>query len=580
MITRQAAFDTKNFSKSKVFACARIAFMKQKRALDILKTGRNVYLTGPAGSGKTHLIREYISHLRDRGIYVGLTASTGIAATHFGGVTIHSWSGIGIRETLSEREIDELVGKEYLWKRFDKARVLIIDEVSMLSPQMFDSIERLARSMKNADEPFGGLQIILSGDFFQLPPIVRGNDTIAFIDSSSAWKNMNIRVCYLNEQFRQQDQALENILKEIRGGAISEKSREVLLNQHNNKLPKGITPTRLYTHNKDVDALNDEELNKISEKLHTYTMRTKGKQNLVTALTKGLLSPETLGLKKGAVVMFTKNNFEMSYVNGTLGKVKDFHEGMPVVETFSGDTIYVDWASWAIEDGGKILAEVEQLPLRLAWAITVHKSQGMNMDAAEIDLSSAFVPGQGYVALSRLRSLQGLVLNGANEMAFTMNPSVLELDHKLLSESEVWNQKIQKFTRKEIEAMQDEFIKRSGGTTDKKEIAKNQARGTQENLEKIPTHIKTKKLLEEDLTLKEIAKKRGMTVGTIIGHFEKLQELDNTLDLEHFRPKTDDLKKIKKAFGETKDTRLVPVHRKLKGAYSYEELRLARLFIK
>lgn len=553
--------------------------MKQKRALDILKTGRNVYLTGPAGSGKTHLLREYIDHLRDRGIHIGLTASTGIAATHFGGVTIHSWSGIGIRESLSEREIDELVEKEYLWKRFDKARVLIIDEVSMMSPQMFDSIERLARAMKNSEQPFGGMQIILSGDFFQLPPIVRGSNEIAFIDSSSAWKNMNIRVCYLDEQFRQKDLTLEKILKEIRSGEISPASRKILEGQQKNTFPKDITPTRLYTHNKDVDALNDEELDKIDGKAHTYTMRTKGKQNLVTSLIKGLLSPETLQLKQGAVVMFTKNNFESGYVNGTLGVIKDFNEGMPIVKTFSGDTIFVDYASWAIEDGGKILAEVEQLPLRLAWAITVHKSQGMNMDAAEIDLSSAFVPGQGYVALSRLRSLQGLLLKGANEMAFTMNPLVLELDSHLLNESLRWDAAMEKFTKKEIEVMQNEFIKKSGGTTNTAEITKNQKRATEENQAKIPTHEKTRKLLEKDLTLEEIAHERGMTITTIISHFEKLKALDKKIDLKRFRPKAADLKKIKKAFKEADGDKLAPVHHRLNGTYSYEELRIARLFI-
>jgi len=553
--------------------------MKQSIALDILKTGRNVYLTGPAGSGKTHLLREYINHLRDRGVRIGLTASTGIAATHFGGVTIHSWSGIGIRESLSERDIEEMIQKEYLWKRFNKVRVLIIDEVSMLSPQMFDSIERLSRAMKSSEKPFGGMQIILSGDFFQLPPIVRGNDSIQFINTSAAWKNMNVRVCYLNEQFRQKDLILENILQEIRRGEISETSRKILTDQRDHKFPKGITPTRLYTHNKDVDALNDEELEKISEKLYKYEMKTKGKQNLVDALTKGLLSPEILGLKKNAVVMFTKNNFEAGYVNGTLGVVEDFNQGMPVVRTFSGETIFVEWTTWAIEDNGKILAEVEQLPLRLAWAITVHKSQGMNMDAAEIDLSSAFVPGQGYVALSRLRTLEGLILKGANEMAFTMNPEVLELDNELLSESSTWESAIQKFTKKELETMHKDFILHCGGTNDKKEIEKNKAKEADGALEKIPTHEKTRKLLEKDLSLKEIASERGMTITTIISHFEKLKNIDPNIDFERFRPKEKDLKKIKKAFAETKDDKLAPIHRKLKGVYSYEELRLARLFL-
>jgi len=552
--------------------------MLQSQALDILKAGRNVYLTGSAGSGKTHTLREYIAHLRHRGVVVGMTASTGIAATHLGGVTIHSWSGIGIKEWLSDQDIDLLVQKEYLWKRFDTTKVLIIDEVSMLSPDFFDSLDRLCRTMKQTSTPFGGMQIVLSGDFFQLPPIVRGSSRIEFISASNAWRVGDFRTCYLEEQHRQKDESLERILNEMREGNVSEKARKLLMSRRNAVHSDGIAPTRLYTHNKDVDAQNEQELEKLPGKEYEYEMQTHGKANVVQSLVKGILAPEHLKLKKDAVVMFVKNNFEAGYVNGTLGVVEGFENNLPLVRTFSGDSIEVYPEEWTVEENDKVIAKAEQLPLRLAWAITVHKSQGMSLDAALIDLSQSFVPGQGYVALSRLRTLEGLVLRGLNDMALAVNRDVLHLDQRLRAESCKWEKVIVRFGREEMEQMHCTFIEKCGGTNDEKEIIKNKERGAEELTKKVPTVEQTRALVEQGLSLEEIAKGRGMTVTTIVSHLEKLQKLGSAIDLSRFKPKVIDLKKIQKAFVATKGEKLAPVHRKLKGAYTYEELRVARLF--
>jgi len=553
--------------------------MKQSDALKILKAGRNVYLTGAAGSGKTYVLNEYVTYLKHRGVRVGVTASTGIAATHIGGVTIHSWSGAGIRDTLSDSEIEALEQKEYLWKRFNKTQVLMIDEVSMLSPRLFDTVERICRAMKRKEEPFGGMQIVLSGDFFQLPPITRGDSRVEFVNVSDAWNGMDVRTCYLDEQFRQEDDTLLNILNEMRGGIISDKTRDTLKKQSRKSFDKGITPTRLYTHNVDVDAQNNKELAKLPGKEHVFDMRTKGKKNLVESLKKSILAPEKLVLKKDAVVMFVKNSFEEGYVNGTLGVLKDFDKGVPVVETFSGKKIYVHSAEWSVEEDGKILARVEQLPIRLAWAITIHKSQGMSMDAAEVDLSKSFTPGQGYVALSRLRTLAGLKLSGINEMAFAVHQDVADLDKHLLSESEKWEKVIARFNEKDVGKMHTEFIEKCGGTVDKKEIEKNKHKQADSVAEKIPTYEKTRKLIDKGMSLEEIAKERGMTLGTIISHLEKLKELDGKINLKKFKPKPADFKKIKDAFKKSGDTKLTPVYKKLGGYYSYEDLRLARLFL-
>lgn len=555
--------------------------MNQNTALNILKSGRNVYITGAAGSGKTHVLNEYIKYLKHRGVRVGVTASTGIAATHIGGVTIHSWSGIGIRDTLSEWEIEAMSQKEYLWKRFDKAKVLVIDEVSMLTPQILDSVECVCRAMKRNDEPFGGMQVVLSGDFFQLPPITRDKSSTEFVVRSNAWESMDIRVCYLDEQFRHRDNALENILNEMRSGTVSRDARELLNGCKERNFDKGITPTLLYTHNVDVDKLNDKKLKELSGAEMEFEMQTKGRANIVIALKKSVLAPEKLRLKKNAMVMFVKNGFNDGYVNGTLGVVEDFENGAPVVKTFSGSRIIARPVSWTIEEDGKILASVEQLPLRLAWAITVHKSQGMSMDAAEIDLSKSFVPGQGYVALSRLRTLEGLSLAGINDMAFAVHPDVVDLDGRLLSESLKWERAVKRFSDDDIDRMHKEFVIKCGGTIDEEEIAKNAKRQKEKVAPKkrAPTHLATLELINNGLDLREVAKERGMVLGTIISHLEKLRALDTEVDLERFRPDEKDLNRIKKAFESTGDIKLTPVRQKLGNVYSYEDLRLARLFL-
>jgi len=553
--------------------------MTQEEALDILKAGRNVYITGAAGSGKTFVLNQYVNYLKERGVVVAVTASTGIAATHINGMTIHSWSGIGIKDDLTDFDIELLVQKEHLFKRYNKTKVLVIDEISMLHPRMFDALDRLAQAMKGNSRPFGGMQVVLSGDFFQLPPIVKNGDETGYVDSSRVWEAMDIRICYLETQYRTDDITLEGILGEIRSGSISTQTQEFFEDIVGIKKKRNFDVTKLYTHNMDVDSVNERELDKLPGKEERYEMRSSGRANLVASLTKSILAPEELRLKEDAVVMFVKNSFEDGYVNGTLGKIVRFEGGHPVVETFLGKEIYVTVGKWEVVDDGKVLAEVEQLPIRLAWAITVHKSQGMSLDAAEMDLSKSFVPGQGYVALSRLRALDGLTLLGINGTALTVDPYVLELDKRLGRESHKWSKVIKKFTLDDFKKMHDDFILQSGGTIDEEEIDKNRNKETQAIEKKIPTHEKTLKSVEEGKSVKEIAKEREMTIGTIISHLEKLKEAPYNTDLSKFKPKTADMKKIKEAFKGSKEMKLAPAYRKLKGKYTYEELRLARLFI-
>lgn len=408
--------------------------MLQNEALDILKLGHNVYLTGAAGSGKTYVLNAYIDYLRENMIQAGVTASTGIAATHMNGMTIHSWAGIGILDEIGKDDMERILRKPQLKKRMNDAKVLIIDEVSMLHGNRLDLIDQVCRAFKDNTKPFGGLQVVLCGDLFQLPPITRGRSEPDFIFHSNAWKNMNLKVCYLTEQYRQDDQRLLDVLSAIRANEIDDAHFEHIQSRFDTH-PGERHVTRLYTHNASVDEINTDELTKLEGEVKTYQMLSSGNKKIAESLTNTCLAPEELNLKIGAKVMFVANNFAEHFVNGSLGEVIGFNEsGYPVVQT-NDRIIDVKPHTWQMKDGEKVLAEVSQLPLRLAWAITIHKSQGMSLDAAEMDLSKSFEPGMGYVALSRVRSLDGLYIKGINNTALMVHPVISELDVLLRQKS-------------------------------------------------------------------------------------------------------------------------------------------------
>ena len=547
--------------------------MTQKEALQILKMGHNVFITGAAGSGKTHLLNQYIKYLRENDAEVGVTASTGIAATHMGGMTIHAWSGIGVRDKLTAYDLEDLESKSYLWKRIEAARVLIIDEISMLHHFRLDMIEKVIRSLKRSDEPFGGLQVILCGDFFQLPPVARSGEMRAqFAYHSDTWRNMDLKICYLEEQFRQSDQTYLEVLNAIRDNNVSDKVIEHLKSRFNKKPAVEAEPTKLYSHNVNVDAENERELSKIDSATFEYQMSTRGREKLVETLKKSCLAPEVLRLKKGARVMFVKNSFEKGYANGTLGVVADLNSYTIKVRTAGGKIINVEQVKWMVEDGGKILAELTQYPLRLAWAITVHKSQGMSLDAAEIDLSASFERGMGYVALSRLRSLGGLSLLGMNEMALKVSDEVLEFDEAFRRQSGKHRGELISMNSEMIGDMQKDFIRKIAGSKKAKKEKKN-------------TVEETGKMFLTGKSLRAIATDRGLTFGTVITHLEKIKEMNQYFDFSALKGEisASRLSKIRGAFSKVGmregEYKLAPVKARLGSDFSYEEIRVARLML-
>jgi len=453
--------------------------MTQSEALDILKTGRNVFLTGEPGSGKTHTVNEYVAYLRSMGIDPAITASTGIAATHINGLTIHSWAGIGIKSSLDKSDLKKIGQTKYIVKRVKHASVLIIDEVSMLSPQTLSMVDMVCRQIKDESAPFGGMQVVLVGDFFQLPPVVRHEeepvidaqqglfieDLGRFAYGSPAWQRADVVVCYLTEQHRQDDADFLNLLSAIRTNTFDNNHLKYLTSRNTTEDLVPADAPKLYSHNVNVDRVNDQVLATLEGEAQVFSMVSQGHDVLVSILKRGCLSPEVLHLKTGASVMFTKNNVKEGFVNGTLGVVEAFDSdtNFPVVRIRNGRKLIVEPMDWALEENGKSLAKITQFPLRLAWAITVHKSQGMSLDEAAMDLGRVFEYGQGYVALSRVRRLSGLYLLGLNSKAFLVHPEVLEQDARFRQESEKATEQLVSL-EKDLEKLHQDFVKLCGGS--------------------------------------------------------------------------------------------------------------------
>ncbi len=521
--------------------------MTQKQALAILKTGTNVFLTGEAGSGKTHTINQYTAYLREHEIDYAVTASTGIAATHINGMTIHSWSGIGVQSTLDSDTVKHIAENRYAAKRIQNVKVLIIDEVSMLDGTILSLVERVCRKVRKSQLPFGGLQVVLVGDFFQLPPVAARGTTAEFAFDAEAWDLLNLQVCYLTEQYRQEDMVLLGLLTAIRHNECDETHEEVIRERliSLGELPDDMT--RLFSHNKNVDTINSAELKKLRGKSRVFLMATRGPATLTDALIRGCLSPERLELREGAVVMFTKNNPQQGYVNGTLGTVIGFDNvrQYPLVETSNGRRILLEPMEWNIAEGDEVLAKITQLPLKLAWAMTIHKSQGVSLDAAVMDLSQTFEYGQGYVALSRVRRLSGIYLLGINKRALEVHPIVLTKDkefrHAALSAEREWL----KLGEERLGELEKNFIVRCGGKVKKEKVPKKTKQAAKMEEQKGVWSVdalrekyvnayrswepaeekRLRALFDEDLPVKEIAAMLGRQPGGVRSRLKKLELL-------------------------------------------------------
>jgi len=409
----------------------------QQEALDLAKAGKSLFITGPGGVGKSYLIHKIVDELTKAGKRVGVTALTGCAALLLGreAKTVHSWAGIGLGKEDASKLVANIQKYNYKAKRrWLLTHTLIIDEVSMMTPELLKKVHEVAMVMRKSKLVFGGIQVILVGDFFQLPPIYREGETL-FAFESPIWKELNLTTVNLTEIIRQDNPVFHNILKEARVGALSKDSVKILKERMVDTWQKEkIRPTLLFSRRAEVEMINENNLKALKTPLHTFEAKTLVTANLEVQTTKSELDRAIekldrdasykvkLELRVGAQVMLIYNiNQESGLVNGRRGIVEGFTSTTPPVPLvlFKGasEAIPIPEVSW--ESGDVDGLKRSQIPLILAYAITIHKCQGATLDSAIIDIGrSTFECGQAYVALSRVKSLESLYIYDLEAEAF------------------------------------------------------------------------------------------------------------------------------------------------------------------
>ena len=454
---------------------------EQEQAMQAFNERKNIFLTGPGGTGKTALIKLMVQSCKAAGRKVQVCALTGCAAVLLNcqAKTVHSWAGIGLANGPSDLLVKKVTSNRYKsggWKKID---VLIIDEISMMSQKIFDILDAIGRKMRPyaSHLPFGGLQLVFSGDFYQLPPVMRNEDmesdptAAAFCFESPQWAATFHTTIELKKIFRQTDPVYMRILNQIRVGKLYKSSLEELTKHVGKTLPETFVPTILLPRRRDAEMINLEELAKLGGEEKTYKLKNvleapsvggKGAGPSLnpsweggtplnpswgggtqlnpswgggtpddmeyTILTNSIMADKVLILKKGTQVMCIANiDMESAepIVNGSQGIVIDFVNNLPLVLFNNGAKRIVGFHTWKSE--AKPEVGVQQIPLIYAWAITIHKAQGVSLDMAQIDAgSNIFECGQTYVALSRIKSLAGLYLSAFNPQKIKVNKKVQE----------------------------------------------------------------------------------------------------------------------------------------------------------
>ncbi|XP_064626458.1 ATP-dependent DNA helicase PIF1-like [Lineus longissimus] len=399
---------------------------EQIKVLERVKSGQNIFFTGSAGTGKSFLLKRIIGALPPQHSFA--TASTGVAACHIGGTTLHAFAGIGSgKATLAQ--CVELASRPAVVQQWKKCRHLIIDEISMVDGDFFDKLEAIARIVRKKDEPFGGIQLILCGDFLQLPPVIKGSEKRKFCFQSRAWRKCISINMELTDVKRQSDKSFISILQNIRVGRCTETISKILLATSRHTIDRdGIKATRLCTHKEDVNHINQINIDKLTTPSRKFNSSDSDAEYLKVI---DNLSPVNacLELKEGAQVMLAKNlDVQKGLVNGARGVVVGFEMGdygLPIVKFLCGAKETIKPERWTFKISGGIYLTRRQLPLKLAWAISIHKSQGMSLDCVEMSLSRVFESGQAYVALSRARSLEGLRVLDFDRKYVRAHPDVL-----------------------------------------------------------------------------------------------------------------------------------------------------------
>lgn len=418
----------------------------QTEVLARMLNRENVFISGPAGSGKTTIVNRFIEIIDaefNGNFEVAVTASTGIAASLIGGQTIHSWAALGIStEPFNPKKLQPQYWNKRISMKYTD--VLIIDEISMLPAYLFEKLDATLKYARGNKEPFGGVQLIILGDFLQLPPVSGRDDASVNTDyaiTTDAWKSANINYCYMDKTHRATDPKLKYLLHKISTDAVDEKTEQLAysrIGDLSTKDPKKAYTT-LFTTNKNVDDFNTSELAKNPARVVKVRAQEDGPKKHLDKIYKSNNVLESIDLKIGATVMLTSNIRNTVsgklFANGSIGIVESFSGDIPRVRFNNGESMFVERQTYEVHEKKTFpatktskaitiefpVATVKQVPLKLGYAITVHKSQGQTFDGVVADLSKCFTPGLGYVALSRVRNLDDLVILDINERAFQID---------------------------------------------------------------------------------------------------------------------------------------------------------------
>lgn len=401
---------------------------EQADALELLRSGENVFLTGGAGSGKSFLIRQFMKELDTK--EMPILASTGAAAVLLGGRTFHSFFGLGIMEGGPDATFQRASNDKRLMSRLRNAEGVIIDEISMIPGQALMIAEALAQRARESKLPWGGLRIITVGDFAQLPPVTQtGARDWCFLNP--VWEQSGFQNSVLSHNQRVSDNLFLDILSDVRHGLATERVRD-FLNEHVQDHDEDHPGTRLFGRKLYAEKFNQKKLEELAEEEVTIDSIYFGSEKHIEILMKSAPVPVKLVLKLGCRVMFLQNDPQKRWVNGTRGYVTDISADKITIKKDNGREVQADKVSFALQDAeGNVMASVIQFPLTLAYATTIHKSQGATLDDLWCDLSALWEPGHAYVALSRLRSAQGLHLIGWSPRSIIVDPKVLDFYKRL-----------------------------------------------------------------------------------------------------------------------------------------------------
>lgn len=395
---------------------------EQTYALDMCDSGENIFLTGGAGSGKSYVIREFMKNKDEKSLPI--LASTGAAAVLLGGRTFHSFFGLGIMEGGAQATLDRLMNDKRALKRIRSVEGVIIDEISMIPGDALAVAETISQVARESTLPWGGMRVIAVGDFGQLPPVARNGQKRDWCFLNDVWKKSGFQTCQLKLNQRIQNSEFLNVLADIREGHMSARVTE-FLEEHTKPHDEDHPGTRLFPRRDQSEDYNQKKLAEINEDEIVVDSIYLGEQRYIDILGRSAPVPAQLRLKIGCRVLFLKNDMQRRWVNGTRGTVSAIESDHLVVRKEGGREVKVEKISFSMLDAeGNAKASVIQFPVILAYATTIHKSQGATLDELWCDLGSLWEPGHGYVALSRLRDPAGLHIVRWSPRSFIVDPEV------------------------------------------------------------------------------------------------------------------------------------------------------------